>query len=39
MSKYSRTKNARKARRWFKNVGDGAKLTKEGTNVNDKPAK
>lgn len=39
MSKYNRSRKVRKARRWFKNVGDGAKATKEGTNVNDKPAK
>jgi hypothetical protein len=35
MSKYSHSKKARRTRKWLKNVGDGAKLSKEGKNPND----
>lgn len=38
MSKYNRSAAARKRRVWYMNVGDGAKLTKENRNPNDKPA-
>lgn len=37
MSKYNRSRRVRRSRRWLQNVGDGAKLTKEGNNPNDKP--
>jgi hypothetical protein len=37
MAKYNRNAKARRNRRWLANVGDGAKLTKEGNNPNDKP--
>jgi len=36
MAKYNRSAKARKARRWFVNVGDGGKLSKENSNPNDK---
>lgn len=36
MSKYNRSKKARKARIWNQNVGDGAKLSKDGKNPNDR---
>ena len=37
MSKYNRSAKARKKRRWLVNVGDGARLTRENQNPNDKP--
>lgn len=37
MSKYNRSRKSRKGRRWYENVGDGAKLSKDGNNPNDKP--
>lgn len=37
MSKYNHSRKARVKRRWYQNVGDGAKLTKAGTNPNDAP--
>ena len=37
MSKYNHNRKTRKGRRWFENVGDGAKLSKEGKNPNDFP--
>lgn len=37
MSKYNHSKKVRRARRWYVNVGDGAKLSKDNLNPNDKP--
>ena len=37
MAKYNHSKKSRKGRRWLQNVGDGAKLTKDNQNPNDKP--
>jgi len=37
MSKYNRSRKTRAKRRWLVNVGDGAKLTKDNLNPNDKP--
>lgn len=37
MSKYNRNPKARRGRRWLENVGDGAKLSKDGKNPNDQP--
>ena len=35
MSKHNHNRRARRTRRWLKNVGDGAKLSREGNNPND----
>jgi hypothetical protein len=35
MSKYNHNKKTRRNRKWLANVGDGAKLTREGNNPND----
>lgn len=37
MSKYNHNAKARRKRRWLENVGDGAKLSKDNLNPNDKP--
>ena len=36
MSKYNRNAKARRGRVWYQNVGDGAKLSREGKNPNDR---
>jgi hypothetical protein len=36
MSKYNRRASVRKVRRWYKNVGDGGKLSSQGSNPNDR---
>ncbi len=35
MSKYNHSPKVRQTRAWYENVGDGAKLSKEGKNSND----
>jgi len=35
MSKYNHNSKTRKGRKWRRNVGDGAKLTRENCNPND----
>jgi hypothetical protein len=36
MSKYNRSKKSRRKRIWYQNVGDGARLSKDGKNPNDR---